>query len=186
MQTGLRDLSRPLQVHDARGPAEEFFESVADFRSSVFVSVQDNAITLRVDGDKSHLLPHGDAQLQLLEGPRARLRHRYDGKPVTGSITVKVDYAMEDQASLPAPTIETWGVLGSSCPSSSEGPEGRDGRIAVAIDDAIAWSGLYWDIVSAPADIQDQFMQYIDEVNLRMVSPRTWHKLCSLSVLTVS
>ena len=162
-----------MQVEDARGPAEEFFESVAYFRSAVFVSVQDNAITLRVVGDALHLLPQGVVELQLLEGPRARLRHRYAGTPVSGSITVKVDYAMEDQASLPAPTIETWGVLGRSCPSSSEGPERRDGRIAVAIDDAIAWSGLYWDIVSAPADIQDQFTQYIDEVNLRMVSPRT-------------
>ena len=162
-----------MQVQDVQGPAEEFFESIAYFQSSVFVSVQDNAITLRVIGDKFHLLPQGVVELQLLEGPRARLRHRYDGTPVSGSVTVEVDYSMEEQASLPAPTIETWGVLGRTCPSSTDGPEGRDGRITVSMDESVAWSGLQWDIVSAPPDIRDQFMQYLDEVNLRMVSPRT-------------
>ena len=200
----ISELSRALQVQDVSGLAEDFFESVAFFQSSVFVTVQDNAITLRVvGGDESRSsLPTELVELQLLDGPAALLRDRYDGTPVSGSVTVNVEYATEALADLPAPTIETRGVLGRSCPSSSaEGHEGRGGRITVSMDNAVAWSGLQWDIVSAPSGIQDQFTQYLDEVNLRTVSPTRTGKMlvhyfkgmalgaicvASLSILTLS
>ena len=160
-----------LQVQDTSGPAEEFFKSVADFRSSaVFVTVKDNAMTLRLVGGGSRLLPPGVFELQLLDDPRARLRHRHSGAPLSGSVTVEMDYAMDDPAGVAAPTITTWGVLGQPCQTSVEGSEVRDGRITVGMDETVAWTGLQWDLVSAPSAIQDKLHKYLEDVNLRTVS----------------
>ena len=127
-------------------------------------------MTLRLVGEVSHLLPPGLLELQLLDGARARLRHRYTGAPLSGSVTVEMDYAMDDPAALPAPTINTWGVLGQPCPTSVEGSDEKDGRIAVSMDETVAWTGLQWDLVSAPSAIQEQLKTYLEDVNLRTVS----------------
>ena len=163
--------SRHPQVQDTSGPAEEFFKSVADFPSAVFVTVEDNAMTLRLVGEGSRLLPQGVFELQLLEGPRSRLRHRHSGAPLSGSVTVEMDYAMDDPASaVLAPTINTWGVLGQPCQESVQGGEARDGRITVSMDETVSWTGLQWDLVSAPSTIQDQLKKYLEDVTLRTVS----------------
>ena len=159
-----------LQVQDTSGPAEEFFKSVADFRSAVFVTVKDNAMTLRLVGGESRLLPPGVFELQLLDGPRARLRHRHSGAPLSGSVTVEMYYAMDDPAGVTAPTITTWGVLGQPCQTSVEGSEVRDGRVTVGMDETVAWTGLQWDLVSSPSTIQDKLQKYLEDVNLRTVS----------------
>ena len=125
-------------------------------------------MTLRlVPGGSPMQLP-GAAELKLLEGLSARLRHRHDGTPVLGSVAVEIHYATNSQESLPVPTLKTWGVIGDTCQHSSN-TDGRDGRIVVSMDEAIAWSGLQWYLLSAPLAIRNQFMSYIDEVNLRTV-----------------
>ena len=125
-------------------------------------------MTLRFVPSGSPMRLPGVAELKLLEGPSARLRHRHDGTPVLGSVAVETHYATNHQEPLPAPTLKTWGVIGDTCQRSS-GTEGSDGRVMISMDEAIAWSGLQWYLLSAPLAIRNQFTSYIEEVNLRTV-----------------
>jgi len=139
------------------------------------VSVQGSSVTLRYFGGWFSPLHAGTVVLKLLGGPRARLRHRYTGEPVLGSVLVEIGSAVDGQAPLPSPEIKTWGVLGQPCQVSSGAQGAREGQITVTLDDSVAWSGLLWELLSAPPSASS-LTRYLDEVNGRTVSGFAWTK----------